>query len=186
MLKRHPHGLEHQVEEIHVDTFPEFVSIAKVQLNAALCLRRFPPVIEGQEMPQVEVPTSQLLLPSIRINRGKEKETMLIERSINSCRISIYIKQIDDVEKLLVEKFCQYLQHRADDIEIIRKKTLPSYSITFLIHDKHTFQTPRGKIVNFIINFISEITKEINSNKLALKSINRVFVTNIMEGFMSA
>ena len=106
MLKRHPHGLEHHVEEIHVDTFPEFVSIAKVQLNAALCLRRFPSVIEGQEMPQVEVPTSQLLLPSIRINRGKEKETMLIERSINSCRISIYIKQIDDVEKLLVEKFC--------------------------------------------------------------------------------
>jgi len=49
-------------------------------------------------------------------------ERTLIEGSVNSVRISIKIKQADDVEKILCKKFMRFLTSRAESFVILRRK----------------------------------------------------------------
>jgi len=54
---------------------------------------------------QVEIRTSkEVLLCPITISRNKQ-ERVFIEPSINSVRISIGVKQADEIEKILCNKF---------------------------------------------------------------------------------
>ena len=45
--------------------------------------------------------------------------------SINSLRVSIKIKQVDDLEVELVDSFKRYMQLRAEHFFILRRKPLP-------------------------------------------------------------
>lgn len=45
-----------------------------------------------------------------------------IEPSVNSVRISLSIKQADEIEKVLVHKFTRFLQQRAESFFILRRK----------------------------------------------------------------
>jgi len=47
---------------------------------------------------------------------------VLIEPSINSVRISIKIKQADEIEHILVHKFTRFLTQRAEAFFILRRK----------------------------------------------------------------
>lgn len=47
---------------------------------------------------------------------------MLIEPSINSIRVSIKIKQADEIEHILVHKFTRFLTQRAEAFFILRRK----------------------------------------------------------------
>lgn len=49
-------------------------------------------------------------------------EKVLIEASINSVRISIKIKQSDELEKILCKKFMRFLTQRAENFVILRRK----------------------------------------------------------------
>lgn len=49
---------------------------------------------------------------------------MLIEPSINSVRISIKIKQADEIEHILVHKFTRFLEQRAESFFILRRKPI--------------------------------------------------------------
>jgi hypothetical protein len=49
-------------------------------------------------------------------------ERILVEGSINSLRISIKIKQADDIEVLLCKKFVRFLEQRAEQFFIMRRK----------------------------------------------------------------
>lgn len=51
-----------------------------------------------------------------------EKERVLIEGSINSIRISIAIKQSDEIEKILCHKFANFMMQRAENFYILRRK----------------------------------------------------------------
>lgn len=51
-----------------------------------------------------------------------EKEKCLIEPSINSVRVSIQIKQADEIEEVLCHKFTRFLMQRADQFIIMRRK----------------------------------------------------------------
>jgi ARP2/3 complex 20 kDa subunit (ARPC4) len=51
-----------------------------------------------------------------------ENEQVLIETSVNSVRISIKIKQADDLETILCHKFSRFLMMRADNFVILRRK----------------------------------------------------------------
>lgn len=47
---------------------------------------------------------------------------MLIEASVNAIRISIKIKQKDDMEHILVKKMTGFLMQRAENFFILRRK----------------------------------------------------------------
>lgn len=47
---------------------------------------------------------------------------MLIEASINSVRISISIKQADEIEKILCHKFMRFMMMRAENFVVLRRK----------------------------------------------------------------
>lgn len=49
---------------------------------------------------------------------------MLIEPSVNSVRVSIRIKQADEVENILVHKFTRFLEQRAENFFILRRKPI--------------------------------------------------------------
>jgi len=90
-----------------------------------MCLRNFPSqVVERHNKPEVEMRESkELCLNSLKICRT-EQEKCLIEPSVNSVRISIGIKQSDDIEELLTHKFARFLEQRAEQFIILRRKPL--------------------------------------------------------------
>uniref|UniRef100_A0A8D3AM51 Actin-related protein 2/3 complex subunit 4 n=1 Tax=Scophthalmus maximus TaxID=52904 RepID=A0A8D3AM51_SCOMX len=90
---------------------------------AALCLENFSSqVVERHNKPEVEVRSSkELLLQPVVISRN-DKEKVLIEGSINSVRVSIAVKQADEIEKILCHKFMRFMMMRAENFFILRRK----------------------------------------------------------------
>jgi len=75
-------------------------------------------------VPEVEARTSpEVLLTPLTVARN-ENERVLIEPSINSIRISIKIKQADEIENILVHKFTRFLTQRAESFFILRRKPI--------------------------------------------------------------
>ena len=78
-------------------------------------------------------------------------EQVMIEGSINSVRISIMVKQSDEIETLLCKKFMRFLMQRAENFVILRRKAMPGYDISFLITNFHTESMIKHKLVDFVI-----------------------------------
>lgn len=68
--------------------------------------------------------TPEVLLRPMVIARN-ESEKVLIEPSINSVRVSIAIKQADDIETILCHKFTRFMMMRAEGFVILRRMPLP-------------------------------------------------------------
>ena len=69
----------------------------------------------------------------VAISRTKD-ESVLIESSINSIRISIKIKQVDAVDKVLCHKFTRFLMQRAENFVVLRRKAVavrPAFCLWF-------------------------------------------------------
>ena len=47
---------------------------------------------------------------------------MLIEPSVNSVRLSIKIKQADEIERELCHKFTRFMMQRAENFIVLRRK----------------------------------------------------------------
>lgn len=143
----------------------------------------------------------EVCLTPLHISRN-ENERVLIEGSINSIRISIKIKQADEIEKILASKFTRFLMQRAENFVVLRRKpiqvrvrlcvlrstvclmptfSVQGYDISFLITNFHTEQMFKHKLVDFIIQFMEEIDKEISEMKLSLNARARI----VAEQFMS-
>lgn len=87
-------------------------------LALSLLRRRF-------NKPEVEVRMNkELLMNSVVICRT-DKEKCLIEPSINSVRVSICIKQLDELDKVLADRFSRFLMQRAEEFSILRRKAMP-------------------------------------------------------------
>ena len=162
-----------------------------------MCLDNFSSqVVERHNKPEVEVRQSkELLLTPVIISRN-EKEKVLIETSINSVRISIAIKQADDIEHILCHKFMRFMMMRAESFVVLRRKPIEvsvlinalhfkknilligfvfqGYDISFLITNFHTEQMYKHKLVDFVIHFMEEIDKEISEMKLAVNARARI------------
>ncbi|ETN85628.1 hypothetical protein NECAME_06331 [Necator americanus] len=111
--------------------------------------------------PEVEVRTSkELLMTPVVVARNKQ-ERVLIEPSINSVRVSISIKQSDEIERILCHKFTRFMCQRADSFFVLRRKPLPGYDISFLITASHTETMYKHKLVDFLLHFMQEIDKVI-------------------------
>jgi len=149
-----------------------------------MCLENFSSqVVERHNKPEVEVRTSrELLLTPVVISRN-EKEKVLIEGSVNSLRISIAIKQADEIEKILCHKFMRFMMMRAENFIVLRRKPVEGFDISFLITNFHTEQMYKHKLVDFIIHFMEEIDKEISEMKLAVNSRARISAEEFLKKF---
>ncbi|KAH8851228.1 Actin-related protein 2/3 complex subunit 4 [Schistosoma japonicum] len=161
-----------------------YLNAIRHTLNAALCVQNFSSqVVERHNKPEVEVRTSkELLLNPVVISRN-EKERVLIEGSINSVRVSIAIKQSDEMERLLCRKFTRFMMTRAEDFVILRRKPVAGYDISFLITNFHTEQMSKAKLVDFIITFMGEIDEEISRIRLAVNSRARQCAEEFLKSF---
>jgi actin related protein 2/3 complex subunit 4 len=164
----------------------------------------------------------EVLLTPLTIVRS-ETERVLIEPSVNSLRLSIKIKQADDIERILCKQFTRFMTGRAESFVVLRRKPievrlsflprLPSgqlahagqkssfsslgpwaaalaetdvyhlfstnssrqgYDISFLITNAHAETMLKHKLVDFIIQFMEDVDKEISEMKLSLNARARI------------
>lgn len=149
-----------------------YLTAVRYSLQAALNLSNFSSqVVERHNRPEVEVPnaSAELLLQPMHISRN-EHEQVLIEPSVNSVRVSIKVKQADEIEQILVHKFTRFLEQRAESFYVLRRVPIPGFSISFLITNMHTETMNTEKLVDFIIEFMEEVDKEISEMKLFLNA----------------
>jgi len=102
-----------------------YLQCVRSSLTSALCLSNFASqTSERHNVPEIEAQTSpEVLLNPLTVARN-ENERVLIEPSINSVRISIRIKQADEIENILVHKFTRFLTQRAEAFFILRRKPI--------------------------------------------------------------
>ena len=58
-----------------------------------------------------------------------ERESVLIEPSINSVRVSVRIQQSDELERLLAGKLSRFLMQRAEQFVILRRKPIEGFDM---------------------------------------------------------
>jgi actin related protein 2/3 complex subunit 4 len=126
--------------------------------------------------------SKELVLNPVIISRN-EKERVLIETSVNSVRVSISIKQADEIEKILCHKFTRFMMMRAENFIILRRKPIEGYDISFLITNFHTEQMYKHKLVDFVIHFMEEVDKEISELKLSVNSRARICAEEFLKRF---
>ena len=119
--------------------------------------------------------SKEVLLNPLTISRN-ENERVLIEPSVNSIRVSIKIKQADEIERILCHKFTRFLMQRAEGFIVLRRKPIKvrarprprpypiphlryycgqGFDISFLITNAHTESMLKHKIVDFIIQCVT-------------------------------
>lgn len=83
--------------------------------------------------------SKEVLLNPLVISRN-ENEKVLIESSVNSIRVSIKIKQADDLERILCHKFSRFMMLRAESFVILRRVPVEvsSRSLSYCIHSLFT------------------------------------------------
>ena len=72
---------------------------------------------------------------------------------------------------------------RADNFVVLRRKPVKDYDISFLITNTHTEQMYKQKLVDFIIQFMEDIDKEISDMKLSVNSRARVCAEEFLKQF---
>ncbi|TIC90758.1 Actin-related protein 2/3 complex subunit 4 [Colletotrichum higginsianum] len=164
-----------------------YLQAVRSSLTAALTLSNFASqTAERHNVPEIEAQSSpEVLLTPLTIARN-ENERVLIEPSINSVRISIKIKQADEIEHILVHKFTRFLTQRAESFFILRRKPIKAcqgYDISFLITNFHTEEMLKHKLVDFIIQFMEEVDKEISEMKLFLNARARFVAESFLTPF---
>lgn len=166
------------------NTLAPYLNCIRHTLKAALCLRNFPSQqVERHNKPEVEVQgNKELLLNKICICRNAD-EKCLIEPSVNSVRISVRIKQADELESILCAKFSSFLCQRAEQFVILRRKPMDGFSLSFLITNVHLEEMYKHKLVDFIITFLEEIDSEIAKMKISVNARARIVASSFVTAF---
>jgi len=161
-----------------------YLACIRKTLEAAMCIENFPSqVVERHNKPEVEAQTSPEMLLNPVVIAKEPNEKVLIEGSINSVRISIKIKQSDDVEKSLTARFMSFLTQRADQFIILRRKPVEGYDLSFLVVSDHLETMLRHKLIDFIINFMQEIDKEVKDMKMGVNARARTVAKEYLASF---
>ncbi len=110
----------------------------------------------------------------IIISKG-EMETCMIEPSINSVRISIMIKKGLEIEHLLTRMLERFMSLRADKFDILRKKPAhKDFDFSLLISADHMQKFTKAELINFVLEFVQGIEKEISEMKLGVINHARI------------
>ena len=81
--------------------------------------------------------SKEVLLNPLIISRN-ENERVLIEPSINSIRLSIKIKQADEIERILCNKFTRFMMQRAEGFIVLRRKPVAVRRALLISNAPHT------------------------------------------------
>ena len=122
----------------------------------------------------------EVLLQKVTVART-ENEKCLIEPSVNSLRVSIKIKQADEIEQILCHKFTSFLMQRSEQFVIMRRKAIKDYDISFLITHVQLERMWKHKLIDFIIQFMEDIDKEISGMKIAINARARLVASEYMK-----
>ncbi|KAK2643998.1 hypothetical protein Ddye_019193 [Dipteronia dyeriana] len=175
------------------NTLRLYLTCIRNTLDAAMCLQNFPcQEVERHNKPEVELKTSlELLLNPERLRAifqvlicRNEAEKCLIEASINSLRISLKVKQADELENILTKKFLRFLSMRAEAFQVLRRKPVQGYDISFLITNYHCEDMQKHKLIDFIVQFMEDIDKEISELKMSMNTRGRLVATEFLKQFM--
>ncbi|XP_066385612.1 actin-related protein 2/3 complex subunit 4-like isoform X1 [Miscanthus floridulus] len=189
------------------NTLRLYLTCIRNTLEAAMCLHNFPcQEVERHNKPEVELKTSPELLlnpggPSasgrvlppvtgrsrVRVvvsSHCTGEEKCLIETSINSIRISMKVKQADELENILAKKFLRFLSMRAEAFQVLRRKPVQGYDISFLITNYHCEDMHKHKLIDFIVQFMEDIDKEISELKLSVNTRGRLVATEFLKQFI--
>ncbi|KAI9904383.1 hypothetical protein N3K66_000912 [Trichothecium roseum] len=160
-----------------------YLNCVRNSLTAALALTNFASqTAERHNVPEIEAQTSpEVLLTPLTISRN-DHERVLIEPSINSVRVSIKIKQADEIESIL-SRSIPNKSSGAENFFILRRKPIKGYDISFLITNFHTEEMLKHKLVDFIIQFMEEVDKEISEMKLFLNARARFVAESFLTPF---
>ncbi|GAA5890499.1 hypothetical protein JCM3775_005654 [Rhodotorula graminis] len=166
------------------NTLRPYLNAVRSTLTAALTLEPFPSqVVERHNVPEVEAQsTPEVLLTPLIIARNAS-EQVLIEPSINSVRLSIKIKQADDIERILAHKFTRFLMMRAEAFVILRRVPVQGYDISFLVTNRNVEDMYKHKLVDFIIEFMEVVDKEISEAKLSMNARARIVAESYLSTF---
>jgi actin related protein 2/3 complex subunit 4 len=162
-----------------------YLTAIRRSLQAALCLRNFASQdVERHNKPEIETGSSpEVIARPITITRT-ETEYVYIETSINSVRISVKVKQLDNVDILLAKMFMRFLAQRADAFRILRRKPVQGYDISFLVTNIHVEQMVLAKLIEFIISFLQDVDKELSDMKVTLNARARVCAEEYDKGLV--
>ena len=165
-----------------VDSYKPYLTIIRDSLEQALCLKNFPSQLyEKINRPQVEVRESLELINKPIIISRNESEKVEIETSINSVRINVAVKKYQEIDKLIVDIYSKYLMNRANQLNVLRKVAKPGYDISFLITNYTLENYKKEDIIDFIVEFIQDFTKEVTEMKMTVNSQSRFATTYLME-----
>ncbi|CAN1170299.1 Actin-related protein 2/3 complex subunit 4 [Linum perenne] len=132
-----------------------YLTCIRNTLEAAMCLQNFPcQEVERHNKPEVELKhVMSMSMFQVLISRN-EAERCLIETSINSLRLSLKVKQADELENILTKKFLRFLSIRAEAFQVLRRK--PIQDIDKEISDLKMSVNTRGRLVatEFLKQFI--------------------------------
>ena len=87
------------------------------------------------------------------------------------------------MDTMLADRFSRFLMQRAEDFEILRRKSLKGYDISLLITNFHVEEMWKHKLVDFIIEFLTDIDSEISAMKLNVNSRSRVIAKTWLQSF---
>eukprot|EP01060_Flectonema_neradi_P036087 TRINITY_DN684_c0_g1_i1.p1 TRINITY_DN684_c0_g1~~TRINITY_DN684_c0_g1_i1.p1 ORF type:complete len:180 (+),score=29.11 TRINITY_DN684_c0_g1_i1:45-584(+) len=167
-----------------------YINCIRKTLEAAMCLVNFPSqVVERHNKPEVEAQSSkELVLNPIIIARDAD-EKVLIESSVNSIRLSIKIRQLDDLDRHITKSFMDFLQRRANHYYILRRKPVcyqgTQYDLSLLITNENTDSMLKGKLVDWVIEFLQDINKELSYIKIQVGMRARVVAKEYFASFQS-
>ena len=165
-----------------VESYKPYLTIIRDSLEQALCLKNFPSQLyEKINRPQVEVRESLELINKPIIISRNESEKVEIETSINSVRVNVAVKKYQEIDKLIVDIYSKYLMNRANQLNVLRKVAKPGYDISFLITNFTLENYKKEDIIDFIVEFIQDFTKEVTEMKMTVNSQSRYATTYLME-----
>ena len=127
------YNLYSKLTTIQSQSLRPYLQCVRSSLTAALSVSNFASqTSERHNVPEIEAASSpELLLNPLTVARN-ESERVLIEPSVNSVRVSIRIKQADEIENILVHKFTRFLTQRAESFFILRRKPVRVCSLRML------------------------------------------------------
>ena len=165
-----------------VESYKPYLTIIRDTLEQALCLRNFPSQLyEKINRPRVEVKENAELTSKPIIISRNESEKVEIETSINSVRVNVAVKKYQEIDKLVVGIYSNYLMNRANQLNVLRKVAKPGFDISFLITNFTLENYKKEDIIDFIIEFIQDFTKEVTDMKMTVNSQSRFATTYLME-----
>jgi len=141
------------------NTLRPYLTCIRNTLAAAMCLQNFPcQEVERHNKPEVEFKTS----PELLLNP---------------------VKQADELENILAKKFLRFLSMRAEAFQVLRRKPVQGYDISFLITNYHCEEMYKHKLIDFIVQFMEDIDKEISELKLSVNTRGRLVAKEFLKQF---